>query len=268
MKKLMLVAIFAILVIAATASVIYSVSPDQFELRENGEFKSIKLNNGQTWGEPGDPELSWIGVKLLLPINHEASDVIVHRSNPQTIILDSPIKPLQQQYPLSTEQIMPKTLPNPIIYTSDKSFPAKADNGIRTEFLAGHPIAFTAICPFDYNPVRNELTFYRNISIEVQTAPSSKAFEASRFLKQEAFISKYLSRSVDNQDAVPMYEHRTDGYEYIIVIDQAKITQWTPLKDFYEDRGYTVLFKSIQDITAQYTGVDTQDKIRNFFIDM
>ncbi len=264
----MLLCLFVSMLVMVTASVTYSFETENYVMKGNEEFNTLKLNGGQTWGNPGEPELSWIGVKLLLPLNQEATDVIVHRSNPSVYTLDKPINPLQQQYPLSQEMIMPRNQPDSRIYNVDKVFPERADNGIRTEFLAGHPIAFTAICPFDYNPLRGELTFYRNISVEVRTASSARAIEASRFLKQDGFISQYLRRSVDNQNEVPQYTHRTDGYEYVIVIDQAKLTQWTPLKDLYTDRGYTVLLKPIQEIYNEYTGVDNQDKIRNYFIDM
>lgn len=264
----MLTCIFMLALLMANASVFYSFDSMDYEIRSVGDYYTLKLNNGQTWGTPGEPELPWIGVKLLLPLKEEATDVIVRRSNPTTISLDRFITPLQQQYPLSQREIMPRNEPNSDIYGSDKAFPYNVSNGFRTEFLAGHPIAFTAVSPFEYNPVRGELTYYRSISVEVQTAPSTRAAEASRLLKQDSFISKYLMRSVDNQDQVPYYTHRTEGFEYIIVIDQAKVAQWTPLKDFYTDRGYSVLLKPIQEIYTSYTGVDNQDKIRNYFIDM
>lgn len=264
----MLLCMFAVLVLSATASVVYNITTDEISIEEVQGFKTVKSRMGQTWGNPGEPNLSWIGVKLLLPLQQEASEVLVNRSNPVTYMLDKPIAPIQNQYPLSQKQIMPRDLPDQRIYSSDSIFPTQAHNGLRTEYLAGHPIAFTAICPFDYNPVRGELIYYRNISVEIRTQSSAKAVEAMSLLKQDAFISSYLSRSIDNQDALPTYTNRTDGYEYIIVIDQAKYNQWLPLKDFYEDRGYMVLLKSVQEIIAQNTGVDNQQKIRNYFINM
>ncbi len=268
MKKLLLLCLYATILLCASASVVYDFNFEDFKQRDQGEYKSLSLMNGQTWGNPGEPELPWIGVKLLLPLNHEASEILVHRSNPVSITLDKHIQPIQQQYPFSLDQRMPDTEPDYRIYSADAIFPLRPDNGLRTEFLAGHPIAFSAICPFDYNPMRSELTFYRNVSIEIRTQVSQRAINATSLLKQEAFITRFLSRSVDNQNAVPRYTERTEGTEYIIVIDAAKYNQWLPLKIFYEGKGYAIEMKTIQDITAQYTGVDTQDKIRNFFIDM
>ncbi|MDD2331951.1 MAG: C25 family cysteine peptidase, partial [Candidatus Cloacimonetes bacterium] len=210
----------------------------------------------------------WIGIKLMLPLNTEASGIRISKSNAQTITLNKAIEPLQQQYPLSKAEIMPRTLPRESIYSADKSFPYADHNGLRTEFLAGHPIAFTAVCPFDYNPLRGELTFYRDITVEIETQVSSRATESASLLKQERFISDYLRRCVDNPDAVPSYLSRVQGYEYIIIIDQSKQSQWQPLKDFYDAKGYSVLLKPVQEITSVYPGSDDQQKIRNYLIDM
>lgn len=268
MKKYLILCMFAILAFSIMASVSYELINTDFSLKQKDGYIEVSIPGGQTWGTPSDPMLPWLGVKLLMPLGNEAKQIHVSLSNPQTISLSSPVAPLQQQYPFSQTQIMPKALPNPTIYNVDQYWPAQPFNALRTEFIAGHPIAFSAICPFEYNPIKSELIFYRNIKIEVDYAPGDRSSEALRLLKQDSFITDFISRSVDNQSSVPRYETRTDGYEYIIVIDQAKVNQWTPLKDFYSDRGFSTMLKPIQEITSQYNGVDTQEKLRNFFIDM
>jgi len=250
------------------AGVDYTFRTGEIQITEKDGFNVLKIDGGQTWGQPGDPALPWIGVKLLLPLGSEASSVNIQRNGARTITLTKQIEPLQQQYPLSTPVLMPRTLANPEVYSRDAAFPEVLHNGLRTEIIAGHGIAFTAISPVDYNPVRNELTVYSEISVSVETQSSFRLAQSAHLLKQDSFISKFLKRSVDNIGDVPQYQYRTEGYEYIIIIDQAKYDQWLPLYDFYTGKGLCVLLKPIQEITTQYTGVDTQEKIRNYIIAM
>ena len=236
-------------------------------IEQNSEFSIVKLDATQTWGNPGDPELLWFGIKLLLPVGTEATEINIKRSNPITYKLGKPIQPLQRQYPLSHQILEPATAPNPEIYNTDLAFPATIYNGLRTEFLCGHPIAFTAVSPFEYNPVQNSLVFYRSISIDVTSAGTSRALEAAHLLKRDQFIMQRLQKSVDNHQNIPLYtSQRTVGYEYLMIIDGAKAANWQPLADYYQSRGISVLLKPVVDIIASSTGNDTQAKIRNFII--
>ncbi|PKN78738.1 MAG: hypothetical protein CVU48_07410 [Candidatus Cloacimonetes bacterium HGW-Cloacimonetes-1] len=268
MKKYLLLLFVLVLAYGCFASVVYEFNSDQYSMKETNGFQSIIIPNTQHIGSPGQPALPWYGIKLALPLNTEATKITIERTNPQTSIISKWIEPIQQQYPLSQTTIKARTAPDLQIYNSDNVFPADCSNGIRTEYLSGQPIAFTAITPFDYNPVKNELTHYHNIRVIVETQTSERSMAAMSLLKQERFISDYIKKSVDNPELVPNYDVRTVNYEYIIVIDQAKYTQWLPLQDLYEQRGLNVLIKSIQEITATYPGADTQAKLRNYFIDM
>jgi len=268
MKKMFLLFLMVLMAVYAMASVSYRISPRGLEVLEKAEFSTVKLDGAQSWGEPGDPMLPWIGVKLIIPNGTEADQIVVRRMQPRVITLSKPVQPIQQQYPLSSKVLMPVTAPNPNIYEMDKAFPLVPHNGIRTDFLAGHSLAFSAICPFDYNPVKGELTIYEDIQVEVLSSPSSRASSALSLLKEEAFVTRYLMKSVDNTESVPRYQERTSGIEYIIIIDQSKYNQWLPLANLYRDKGYSVILKPIQEIYTQNTGVDNQQKIRNYLTNM
>lgn len=268
MKKYILLLLALSLIMGLVASTVFSYDLGNPGVDSRNEYSRVTLDGAQTIGTPGDPALPWFGVKLLIPLGTSATLIKVERSNPKTIDLVKAIAPIQQQYPFSYSGRITPDLPNPFIYSSDEGFPVVTDNGLRTEFLAGHSLAFTAVCPFEYHPLRSELVYYSRLTVTIESSPSEAAAAARRLLRQDGFITRQLLSSVDNGDAVPRYEERTTGNEYIIIHDAAKTAQWQPLKDIYTEKGYQVLMKSVQDITASVTGADTQEKIRNYLISM
>lgn len=268
MKQLLLICTVLLVVSGIFAGVSHSYTFNTPVLSDTGTYTEIKLNGAQNWGDPGEPALPWYGVKLLLPLGNSASDLKVSLSQPKVYRLDKPVFPIQEQHPLSLAGNASFTEPSALIYNSDTAFPAQAHNGLSTHFFAGHPIAFTAVCPFSYNPVRKELTFYAQATVTIEPQSDERASAALGLLHKEAFIAQRLSNFVDNTEQIPRYESRTTGYEYIIIHDSAKTAQWLPLKDLYSMKGYNVLMKPVQDILANTAGADAQAKIRNYLISM
>lgn len=268
MKQFLLIYLVLLAGSGLFALVNHSYTFNQPELTRTDSYTKIDLPGAQNWGEPGEPALPWIGVKLLLEPGSSASKINVSFSQAKIIKLDMPLFPIQNQYPLSIETVMPFTEPSTAIYGQDRSFPEVSYRGLNTQFFAGHPIAFSAICPFSYNPVRQELTFYAQATVTLETESDQRSAEALELLRQDAFVAQKLQNFVDNAEQIPRYETRTTGYEYIIIHDAAKTAQWLPLKDLYSMKGYSVLMKTVQDIIATSTGADTQAKIRNYLISM
>lgn len=268
MKHLLLTLILVAGLAALAADVVYSYTLNEPELTTSTEYSHLKLDGAQSWGTPGSPDLPWFGTKILLPAGEEAVDIQVELSSPQTLALTFPVAPLQPQYPLSSPVIHPRQAPDQTIYGSANPYPATPHNGLNTQFLAGHPVNFSAICPFSYDPLNNELIFYRQLSLRVKTTTTARAAASLQLLKQDFATFGYLLKAVDNADALPRYDHRTTGWDYLVIYDEAKLAQWQPFQTLYEERGQNVLLKSVQEITSQTAGADTQEKIRNYIIDI
>ncbi|MBP8705343.1 MAG: hypothetical protein KBI19_05065, partial [Candidatus Cloacimonas sp.] len=77
----------------------YSLETPKIEAKE--QYTKVSLEKAQSWGQPGNPDLPWLGIKLLLPAGFEAEKIVVNRYNPVTYTLDKPIAPIQRQYPFS-----------------------------------------------------------------------------------------------------------------------------------------------------------------------
>ncbi|HNZ44920.1 MAG TPA: C25 family cysteine peptidase, partial [Candidatus Syntrophosphaera thermopropionivorans] len=264
MKKLILVLTLIAGIIYLSANVIYTYKLEAPDIITENNVIKVKMAGAQSYGNPGAPNLPWFGSKLLLPIGEEAIDIQISLSGAKTFYLDKKVAPIQPPAILSKMDKIQKIEADPEIYNRSDSYPTQKHNGNNTQYLSGHPINFTAICPFDYNPMEDKLTFYSQITVTVVTGSSSKANEARRLLKQDVDIAERLTNTIDNPEAIPRYEERLVGYDYLIIYDQLKLTQWLLFKTLYEDRGFNVYMKPIQEIIAESTGIDTQEKIRNY----
>lgn len=265
-KLILLAFLLCAVPLLATVYHQYDLTPPQIEAA--GQYTRITLGGAIPSGEPGSPALPWLGAKLLLPLGSQASQVEVERSDPRHYQLDKPLEPIARQYPLSLAETPPLTQPDPAIYQVSAVWPQTPHSGPNTQFLAGHPINFTLVCPFDYNPVSGELVFYARIGLRVGTAPSTLAAEAGALLKEDAPTAARLERLVDNPAALSRGEGPTTGYEYLIIHDAAKAGFWLPLKALYEARGMNVLMKPVSEIQAEASGATTQEKIRNYIISL
>ncbi len=267
MKALLLCIGMVLTVAVLTAGVTHSYRLNSPELTQTDNGILLKLEGAQSFGDPGAPDLPWMGYKILLPIGTEADEVSVKRSGEIRYDLDDIIQPVQPQYPLSHKVLEPLIEPNLELYYSGSPYPAKAAKGLRTEFLNGHPIAFGAYSPFEYDAQSNTLLFYSDIEIEISYNSGPRALAAMDLLKKDAFITKNLNQSVDNAGDIPVYTSvRDDGYEYLMIIDGAKLAQWQPLADYYASRGISVMLQAVDQITANMEGQDDQEKIRNYII--
>jgi hypothetical protein len=262
---LSLIMICSIMTIWAGITHHYEFMDPEFSNTQQGI--QINLAGSQSYGNPSEPDLPWFAYKLLLPVGSEAHEVVVKRSDMVSYTLDDIIMPIQSQYPISHGAIETWDKPAEEIYLSDVIFPKQAGKGLRTDFLNGHPIASGAFSPFDYNPQKGELTFYRKVDVEVICGATPRALAATNMLKRDPFISQRLKVSVDNHSEIPEYQSfRETGWEYLMIVDGDKTAQWQPLVNYYNNLGISVMLQPIDQILANTPGQDVQEKIRNFII--
>jgi hypothetical protein len=266
MKRFFVTALMLSCLCFALLATSYTIDLGLPTLKSNDHYTQVTLEGGHTYAQPGEPALPWLGSKLLLPLGEEAGKITVKLSKPHRYKLDKPIQPADANYPFSIKDIPPPCGPDEVIYASEDAWPRENNNGVNTQFLAGHPINFTAYCPFEYYPAASELVFYQSVSITVESHSSSRAQAALALLKQDAYIRERLSTSVDNIDQLPHYRNRQSGVDYLIIHAAEKTDQWTALKDLYNSRGLVVAMQTVENIQTQVAGADLQEKIRNYII--
>jgi hypothetical protein len=129
MKHLIMLIVLLSVTVALVAGVSNSYSLTAPKISTDANFSYVSLENAQGWGEPGNPDLPWYGIKLLLPVGSEATKITVNRSMPIVYTLSKPLHPRQRQYPFSHKTLEAPSEPNELVYGSDDLTQIKAITG-------------------------------------------------------------------------------------------------------------------------------------------
>ena len=268
---IILLIIPAITSYASTITKIYSF--DEPGLITKGDFTKLQLEDGVSLGNPGEPEIPYIGIKSLLPQNESIVNVSLTLED-EVILGSYTLYPKQQQFPLSKIKNAEFTKPDPDVYHSLIQFPSDQHTDYNTHYLSGYSIGFFALTPIKYIPVTGELSYYKEIVVSIETEYDEAANTAGRFLHENQIIEKRLQSLVDNYEEIDNYYTFTktktrdeETYDYIIVTSSDYVDDFQPLADFHSHRGFRTKIELISDIYSNYTGYDYPDIIRNYFID-
>ena len=183
-----------------------------------GDYSKITLENCFQNGAPTQPEIPYQGALIYLPQSEEIVSINVRKGKAQEIILDRPLFPVQQQYPLSLMEQAKFTEPNKNIYNSLKSFPYETTKNIRTDFMAGHSVGSFAFSPVEYYPQENRIVWYAEATLEIETQVTAAGQEAQNLRKDNMAVYKRLIKSVNNPEMLPMPTNaRNTGIDYLII---------------------------------------------------
>jgi archaellum component FlaF (FlaF/FlaG flagellin family) len=223
--------------------------------------------------EPSVPMLPVKSFSLVIPQTAEIKSIKVVSSTKEELRGDYDIFPVQEPVPTSRDTTVRFTPKNPAIYASSNSYPGKLFEYAGEGNLRDYRILSIFVYPLQYNPAGKKLTFYKNINIEVTyTAPPSK----SRETKQDEFalMVKALVSNPEDVDTLPTSTTEetsdilpTQNAEYVIITDSTFETEFQALADHKMSKGLSAEIVTVSWITNNYSGVDTQEKIRNFITD-
>ncbi len=241
---------------------------------------SVTIEGLPAVGNPGEPRLPAYGMRVLLPQGHEVADVRVRLLSEAEIALDLPLEWAQQQSPLSFKRAE-RIGAEQSIYDSPMPFPSERGLHVTTETFRGYRIAFLRIYPAAYVGSRNSLLFSSSIEITIETEHSPMVtLSSSSTLRMSADRDlEQLRRLVDDVSAASTYGSGPsprllssvvdpeDSYPYVIITHSTFIGTFDTLRAHREQMGLKAKIVNIGSINSQYSGLDLQDKIRNFIKD-
>ncbi|MGD9140218.1 MAG: C25 family cysteine peptidase [bacterium] len=251
------------------------------EIGVSGAFSTVSIKGCLEVGLPGQPLLPAYGMSILLPQGHEVAGVRVATSNTTEFALEYPLEWAKQQYPLSMEGPYEQTLADEDIYGGEDAFPAEQVVHVSTEVFRGYSIAFLRVYPAVYAAANNALIFSSRIDITVDTRPSEEELMRSigSLRAGNRKDVQRLAGMVEDIAEARSYEARSfpaplasivdasETYPYVIITNSTLESAFENLKDLKDEQGYRTKIVLVSDITSNYSGDDTQMKIRNFIID-
>jgi len=238
----------------------------------DGEYSEFNYQDCYNFGKEGEPNLPNFSTHLLLPQGHEIIDIKIISSAKYSSMDGITIKPASKQFPISTGKHLDYFVkPNEKIYSSSDSYPAKVINNSNTQFLSGHSIASFTICPVSYIPAEKQVEFLKNISIEIVTGRTNKAISAESFLRNSHKIEKRVTKLVENPEDLTNYiyplQYRDVEEDILIITNNTLLPSFNDYIEFKESTGFITEAVTTEYIETNYTGTDSQEKIRNCIID-
>jgi hypothetical protein len=264
--------LIAVAVHAGEITVHHTAALPQMELQADG-FHHFVSSPGPVWGPAGSPELPHLGHRLLLPPGEEIESVSIQNDVWTPLPGSYRLFPAQPPVPISQTNPPLFTQPDPTIYTSRTLHPSNPVEMSRTDFLSGHGIGSLSITSARWQPSTGRLEALTEYDLVVRTSTTARAQESfSTMLKRSPQVQARLERQVENAELSsaygPVQETRDIGCHYLIITTAALQSTFQELALYRTSLGLQAEFKTVEEISTQYPGIDLQTKIRNCILDV
>ncbi|MBN2091960.1 T9SS type A sorting domain-containing protein [candidate division KSB1 bacterium] len=226
----------------------------------------VQFRDSYPAGIVGSPTLPLAKIALMLPPGQAARDIKIIYKNPQILKTKINLAPFQVPHNVLAGRTPP--FRNEKIYNSIE--PVKGPQPyIKTHFMNGYAVALSTFSPVEYIPRTQELKFYTEATVKIETGVDQRAIQALENRSSASYIKKRLYSFVDNKTMVdacfgPTIDNPV--YDYLIITISEFLENYELLRDFYNQRGIRTRIVSIDWIEKNLMGEDLQDKIRNYII--
>ncbi len=239
------------------------------QITKQGDYYRVEMNGFMSISKPGTPELPSKSVQLLLPPGEQAISISVIYEGINDLPGEYRIYPRQRPYPIGYQGEVEFTEPDPEIYNSNMPFPEKLNSEIQTQYLGGHSIALLNIFPVQYIPASGKVSYFSEMRVLIETESTVEAENSfNNFYRNDKKTNERVRNIIDNPEQIGLYPSqsntRSGDNKYIIITSNTYSSSFDSFADFKTKQGYNVLIKTTNDIYSEYSGVDNQDKIRNF----
>ncbi|HOW24316.1 MAG TPA: C25 family cysteine peptidase [Bacteroidales bacterium] len=268
-KYFILLGLFLALDLAVLASRIeqtYTFS--NYAFTQKGDYSVITFEDCFLTGIPGEPVLPYCAVKLLLPPGHEAISIEFYGENETMLPGTYRIYPEQNVQPVS-RGTSGTFIFNEHIYTKDQNYPEAQYGKLSTEYMNGHSVALSAFTPVMYNPVTGSVSYYQKVTIVLKTRESQVARQALSLLPAGRSGTEFIGQFIQNSQDLASYpssQQRDESYSYLIITPEQFSQSFEEMRAYYLQCGLESSVITTEYISANYTGQDLQEKIRNCII--
>jgi len=245
---------------------------------QNG-IDNVELRGGAALMQLGAPRVPRVVERVLIPAGAEPTGVELVAADWTTIPGRYNLAPVQPDVPLPMPGRtfdVPTYGQDPAVYAVDTYYPVDCVRLLESGTLAGYRMASVELRPVRLNPVSGELQLATRIEYRLKyDAGNHDAYVPSD--EQRRYYAGTVRAMVANPKDVARFAPSvrrsaaltlpTGHYEYVVIsappLDTCfdRLTAWKTLK------GVPATTVLLSYITANYSGYDTQEKIRNFIKD-
>jgi hypothetical protein len=220
---------------------------------------------------PGHPELPIWHPSFIIPYWRDVDRVQIQVRESVQVEGVWNIWPVQWYDPLEPDHDF--TPPDSSIYGSDSLYPALLLEEPISGVFDGARIATLTIYPLRYRPLSGKLFLYNHLVIKIFFKDGTTPICAQqRYAYVQETYDQMLSDLVENDTHIHQWYRRptivepsyTSHPAFIIITTSWQKEDAQPYADWMWQKGYPTLIVDIEDILAQYPGIDDAERLRNY----
>ncbi|MCJ7496991.1 MAG: C25 family cysteine peptidase [candidate division Zixibacteria bacterium] len=274
-KKFFLSLVFVLILPSLSFSQLtYQVNFSQEELsfQKKGTFDYIQLKNGENLEIEGKPQLPLRIFNFLIP-EYKDIDTIICEAESQQLQGKFLIYPAQKKEKTDGVLLEDTFVLDSSVYFSEKPYPEKTVEIINKGFLDGNSIVTLALYPLEYLPGSQNLIFHKSLKLKIvlkdSILPCNKPISEKKTIYYKSFLSDILFNSEELISYPSFREYSSqisDQPIYLIITSEELKSSFYSLIEWKTQKGLRASLITLDSIENYYSGVDTQEKIRNFLI--
>ncbi len=251
-----------------------------FSIQSGSEYTEILTKSMCYTEEVGNPKIPYCVKSFVLPSNVKVSAIRITTATRHLIGENLLIIPAQYPIPVGKDYLG-WTGPNDEVYNSSKPYPGMDVEIISDRVDFGYHIVSVKFFPMEYIPLEKKL-YLRNLSFSLEYSINREMSRTSsvpeeRSKRLSLLDREYIRSIVDNAD---MLESPTQYMnpelssvevavpEYLIITSESLKDAFQLLADWKIKKGTPTIIETVENIVGKYRGADTQEKIRNYLIDI
>ncbi len=270
-KNLIYIVLVPLILQAGTITKTLTFSQDQLYFSQVNGFDVLQLAKFGSTQEIGKPLLPEAVFNVLVPATATVTNIEVISSDKLELSGQYKIHPAQPPRPISTKIVVPFVDPDKVAYQSSNSYPSQLIGSNYTGTKSGYRICGFAVYPIQYVPSTGKLFLHTKMVLRI-IYEEKKVNETRLSASQKELFSKDIRTLVINPEDIENFSpilrvSDNPDLDYVIITGNSFVSNFQPLADWRTKKGFKAEVKSVDWITANYSGRDTQEKIRNFIID-
>lgn len=231
------------------------------------DYSSIRLERLHKFcKKPGLPVLPVKLAKILIPAGREIQQINVTPGKKITLPGEYKIEYGKKPQPIG-HNLPDNTTPDEKVYKSSQPFPTTLYDRISTQFLCGYKICCLRLYPVEYIPGEGQISYYPSIKVVVTLTPSPKSLPRICPVRGLPSDVARVKRLVDNPEGISSYPVKATPLltrEYVIITNEEMKNVFQDFANWKISRGVSTYVETVENIKKDYSGVDTQERIRNF----
>lgn len=239
--------------------------------RHNSDLSHQRLNTDYLQ-KPGQPILPYCFFTIVIPQGMKVTDIKIEVENFVSLFAAYPPYPAQPPVPVSQRNLSDFVKPDPAVYSDTKPWPEPMYQLSPVGIKSGFRLVTVSLFPVKFDPASSSYLIATRLRVKIDYGFDASAEQVSLTPKQLELFSQGVKLLVANPEDVNRYapsERLTDfgTYDYCIITDSIRAPYFQRLVNWRTRIGYSGIVKTVSWITANYSGRDRQEKIRNFIRD-